>query len=144
MITSAVTKSFALEIGQGLHNLSVGGDTFKCALYTDQATLNADTTVYAVANEVSGTGYTAGGENLTNINPTASDGKALYDFADLTFSTVTLTDVRGALIYNSTNGNRAVAVLDFGATYAPTAQDLNIIFPSVTSTTALIRIEPNG
>lgn len=144
MITSAITKSYATEVGQGLHNISVGGDIFKCALYTNQAVLNADTTIYSVTNEVSGTGYTAGGNTLTNINPTQSDGKGLYDFADLTFSTVTLSNVQGALIYNSTNGNRAVAVLNFGAIYSPSAEDLNIIFPSVTSTTALIRMTPNG
>jgi hypothetical protein len=144
MITSAITKSFVLELGQALHDLSAAGNTFKCALYTNQATLNADTTVYSVTNEVSGTGYSAGGETLTNNAPSQSNGKALFDFANVTFSAVTLTNVRGALIYNSTNGNRAVAVLNLGADYSPTAQDLNIVFPSVTSTTAIIRITPNG
>jgi hypothetical protein len=133
-----------LELGQGLHDLSTGGNTFKCALYSSQATLNAGTTVYSTTNEVSGTGYVAGGATLTNVDPSLSNGKALYDFANLTFSTVTLSNVRGALIYNSTNGNRAVAALNFGADYSPSAQDLNIVFPSVTSTTALIRITPNG
>jgi hypothetical protein len=144
MITSAITKSFANELGQALHNISSGGDTFKCALYTSLATLNADTTVYSSTNEVTGTNYTAGGEELTNNNPTQSNGKGLYDWDDLTFSTVTITGIRGALIYNSTNGNRAVVVLDFGADYSPSAQDFVISFPSVTSTTAIIRIKPNG
>ena len=144
MIISAITKSFATEVGQGLHNMSVGGDVFKLALYTNQATLNSDTTIYSVTNEVSGTGYTPGGDTLTNTNPTQSDGKGLYGWTDLTFSTLTVSNITGGLIYNSTNGNRAVVVLNFGASYSPSAQDFNIVFPSVTSTTALIRIKPNG
>jgi len=144
VITSATTKSFYTELGQALHNLTVGGDVFKCALYTSAATLNADTTVYSVTNEVTGTGYTAGGDTLTNVNPTQSNGKGLYDFEDLTFSTLTVTGIRGALIYNSTNGNRAVAALNFGADFSPTAEDFKITFPSVTSTTAIIRIKTNG
>ena len=143
MITSATTKSFYTELGQALHNLSIGGDVFKCALYTSSATLNADTTVYSSTNEVSGTGYTAGGNTLTNVDPVQLGGKGLYDFANLTFSTLTVTGIYGALIYNSTNGNRAVAALNFGATYSPVAQNLVITFPSVTATTAIIRIKTN-
>jgi len=141
MITSATTKSFYTEIGQALHNLSIGGDVFKCALYTSSATLNADTTVYSATNEVSGGGYTAGGSTLTNVNPVQLGGKGLYDFADLTFSSLTASNIGGGLIYNSTNGNRAVAVLNFGATYSPVAQNLVITFPSVTATTAILRIK---
>jgi len=144
MITSATCKSFYTELGQALHNITVGGDVFKLALYTSSATLNSDTTVYGATNEVSGTGYTAGGDALTNVNPTQSNGKGLYDFEDLTFSALTVTGIAGGLIYNSTNGNRAVAVLNFGASYSPSAQDLLITMPSQTSTTAIIRIKTNG
>ena len=141
MSISAITTSFKVEIGQDLHNFAVAGDVFKCALYTQLATLGAGTTVYTSLNEVSGTGYSAGGDILTNITPVSSGTTALYDFADLVIPGLTVTGIRSALIYNSTNGNRAVAVLDFGVNFSPVAQSLNITFPSVTPTTAFIRIK---
>jgi VCBS repeat-containing protein len=108
-------------------------------LYTSSATLNASTTAYATTNEISGTGYTAGGGTLTNVDPTTSSTTAFCDFNDLTFSTATIT-ARGALIYNSTNSNRAVVVLDFGADKTSTAGDFTIVFPTADSSNAIIRI----
>jgi hypothetical protein len=97
--------SFKKEVLEGLHDFNVGANTYKLALYDNNASFTAATTVYTATNEVSGTGYSAGGGTLTNIDPTTSGTTAFIDFADLTFSTATIT-ARGALIYNSTNGNR--------------------------------------
>jgi VCBS repeat-containing protein len=132
--------SFKKELLEGLHDFNAsGGNTFKLALYTSSATLNASTTAYATTNEISGTGYTAGGGTLTNVDPTTSSTTAFCDFNDLTFSTATIT-ARGALIYNSTNSNRAVVVLDFGADKTSTAGDFTIVFPTADSSNAIIRI----
>ena len=132
--------SFKKELLEGLHDFNAsGGNTFKLALYTSSATLNAATTAYATTNEISGTGYSAGGGPLTNVDPTTSSTTAFCDFNDLTFSTATIT-ARGALIYNSTNGNRAVVVLDFGADKTSTAGDFTIIFPTADASNAIIRI----
>ena len=132
--------SFKKELHEGLHDFNAsGGNTFKLALYTSSATLNASTTAYATTNEISGTGYTAGGGTLTNVDPTTSSTTAFCDFNDLTFSSATIT-ARGALIYNSTNSNRAVVVLDFGADKTSTAGDFTIVFPTADSSNAIIRI----
>jgi len=132
--------SFKKELLEGLHDFNAsGGNTFKLALYTSSATLNASTTAYATTNEISGTGYTAGGGTLTNVDPTTSSTTAFCDFNDLTFSTATIT-ARGALIYNSTNSNRAVVVLDFGADKTSTSGDFTIVFPTADSSNAIIRI----
>jgi hypothetical protein len=114
--------------------------TFKIALYTSSATLSAATTAYTVSNEVSGTGYSAGGNTLTiSTNPTTSGTTAFLDFADTTWSTATIT-ARGALIYKSGGGDPAVAVLDFGGDKTSTAGDFQIQFPTADSTNAIIRI----
>jgi len=132
--------SFKGEVLQGLHNFTLStGNVFKIALYTNSAAFTAATTVYTTANEVIGTGYTAGGNTLTNVTPTTSGTTALTDFADTTWSTSTIT-ARGAMIYNSTNGNRAVAILDFGSDKVSTAGDFTIIFPTPDATNAIIRI----
>lgn len=131
--------SFKKEILEGLHDMNVGANTYKLALYDNTATLDASTTVYTTSGEISGTGYTAGGAALTNIDPTSSGTTAFADFADLTFSTATIT-ARGALIYNSTNGNRAVCVLDFGADKTSTAGDFTIVFPTADASNAIVRI----
>jgi hypothetical protein len=130
------------------------GDSFKLALYTSSATIDANTTAYTSSNEVSGTNYSAGGGALVNsgvtaTNTNASAGTGFTDFSDLTFSTATIT-ARGALIYNTTpsaNGtanttltNAAVCALDFGSDKTSTAGDFTIIFPAATNTTAIIRI----
>jgi hypothetical protein len=125
--------SFKKEIIEALHDFTNStGDLFKIALYTSSATLGAATTVYAVTNEVSGTGYTAGGANLTNVTPSSSGTTAFTDFSDVTFAGSTIT-ARGALIYNSSASNRAVCVLDFGSDKSSSAGDFTIVFPAATA-----------
>ena len=113
---------------------------FKIALFTSSATLGAGTTAYATTDEVVGTGYTAGGNTLTiSANPAASSTTAFLDFADSTWSTATLT-ARGALIYSTTAGNPAIAVLDFGADKTSTAGDFTVQFPAADATNAIVRL----
>lgn len=131
--------SFKKEVLEGLHDFNVGANTYKLALYDNNASFTAATTVYTTSNEISGTGYSAGGGTLTNIDPTTSGITAFIDFADLTFSSATIT-ARGALIYNSTNGNRTVCVLDFGADKTSTAGDFTIVFPTADASNAIVRI----
>lgn len=140
-ITQALCTSFKKEILQGTHNFTAStGNTFKIALYTSSATMSATTTAYSATNEVSGTGYTATGNTLTNITPTTSGTTALTDFSDTTWSTATIT-ARGALIYNDTaSGDPAVAVLDFGSDKTSTAGDFTIVFPAADASNAIIRI----
>lgn len=146
-ISQAMCTSFKVEILDALHNFGTtvtragtGADTFKIALYTSTATLDATTTAYSVTNEVSGTGYTAGGNTLTIAQvPTSTSTTAWLDFADSTWTTATIT-ANGALIYNSTQANRAVAVLAFGGDKTSTAGDFTIVFPAANSTSAIIRI----
>ena len=120
--------SFKQELLVGSHNFTASsGDTFKLAMYTNSASFDAATTAYTTSNEVSGTGYSAGGGTLTNVTPTTSGTTALTDFADLTFGSSTIT-ARGALIYNTTTGSGSgttdsVVVLDFGADKASSAGD---------------------
>ena len=131
--------SFKKEVLEGLHDFNVGANTYKLALYDNNASFTAATTVYTATNEISGTGYSAGGGTLTNIDPTTSGTTAFIDFADLTFSSATIT-ARGALIYNSTNGNRTVCVLDFGSDKTSTAGDFTIVFPTADASNAIVRI----
>lgn len=146
-ITQAMATSFKVEILTAYHNFGTtvtragtGADTFKIALFTSAATLSAATTTYSTTNEVSGTGYTAGGNTLTiSQAPTSTSTTAWLDFADSTWSAATIT-ANGALIYNSSQGNRAVAVLAFGGDKTSTAGDFTIIFPTADSTNAIIRI----
>lgn len=153
-IDQAMCTSFKAELMLAVHDFRAStGDTFKLALYSSSATINANTTAYSATNEVSGTGYTAGGANLTNLGvskteTSATAGTGFTDFDDLTFSSVTVT-ARGALIYNNTpsaNGisgavpNAAVAVLDFGGDKTSTSGDFTVIFPTNDATSAIIRI----
>lgn len=139
--------SFKNELLYGVHDFdSSTGDTFYIALYTSSATLDASTTAYSGTNEVSGTGYSSGGQALTNVDPTTSSTTAFTDFADETFATATIT-ARGALIYNSTPNttsvsvsNPSVVVLDFGADKTSTAGDFTIVFPTADASNAIIRI----
>ena len=133
--------SFKSELLQAVHNFTNGtGDTFKLALYTNSASFTAATTAYTATNEVVGTGYTAGGGTLTNVTPTSSGTTAFADFADLTFSTATIT-ARGAMIYNDTAaGDPSVVILDFGSDKTSTAGDFTIVFPAADATNAIIRI----
>jgi len=138
---NAMCTSFKQELLQGVHNFTAStGDTFKLALYTNSATFDATTTAYTATNEVTGDGYSAGGGTLTNVTPTTSSTTAFTDFADLTFSTATIT-ARGALIYNDTAaGDPSVVVLDFGADKTSTAGDFTIVFPADNASEAIIRI----
>ena len=156
-ITQALCTSFKAEILLAVHDFRpTGGDTFKLALYTSAANLDANTTAYTATSEVSssGTNYTAGGGSLTNLgvvtsNNSASTGTGYTDFSDLVFANATIT-ARGALIYNSTPSansnanttltNAAVCALDFGSDKTSTAGDFTIIFPTASNSTAIIRI----
>jgi hypothetical protein len=133
--------SFKVELLAGTHNFTTGtGDTYKLALYDNSASFTAATTAYTATNEVSGTGYSAGGGTLTNVTPTSSGTTAFIDFADLTFSTATIT-AYGALIYNSSAaGNPAVCILDFGGAKTSTAGDFTIVFPTADASNAIVRI----
>lgn len=138
-ITQAMCTSFKKELLEGIHDFRTTGDTFKLALFTSSASLDATTTAFSVTNEVSGTGYTSGGNTLTNVNPTSSGTTAFTDFADTTFSSATIT-AAGALIYNSTESDAAVAVLDFGSDKTSTNGDFTIQFPTADASNAIIRI----
>jgi hypothetical protein len=133
--------SFKQELLEAVHNFkNSGGSTFKLALYTNSASFDASTTAYTATNEVSGTGYSAGGGTLTRVDPTTSGTTAFTDFDDLTFSSATIT-ARGALIYNDTAaGDPSVVVLDFGADKTSTAGDFTIVFPAADASNAIIRI----
>jgi len=153
-ITQAVCTSFKQELLQGIHNFTSGsgggtstttgtGNAFKVALYTSSASLDASTTAYSATNEASGTGYSSGGAALTNVTPTTSSTTALTDFADVTWSSSSVT-ARGAVIYNSSttggSANRAVLVLNFGSDKASSSGDFTITFPTADSSSAIIRI----
>ena len=134
--------SFKKELLQGIHNFTASsGNTFKLALYTNSASFNAATTAYTSSNEVSNSGsYSAGGGALTNVTPTSSGTTGLTDFADLAFTSATIT-ARGALIYNdSAAGDPTVAVLDFGADKTSTTGTFTIQFPTADASNAIIRI----
>ena len=136
------TTSFKVELAQGVHNFGpTSPDTFKIALFTADASLNAATTVYGTANEVTGTGYVAGGKTLTiNVTPTsaANSTVAYWSFDDVTWNPASFT-ARGALIYNATNGNKSVAVLDFGSDKTA-VNTFKITFPTANATDAILRI----
>jgi len=140
-ISQAMCTSFKKELMTATHDFTAStGNTFKLALYTSSATLDASTTAYSATNEASGTGYSAGGGTLTNVTPTTSGTTALTDFADLTFSSATIT-ANGALIYNDTAaGDPSVVVLAFGGDKTSTAGDFTIQFPAADASNAIIRI----
>ena len=139
-IVQTMCTSFKAEVAQGLHNFTRStGNVFYLALYVATANLGADTTVYTSTGEASGTNYSAGGIALTNITPLAASNTGYWSFDDATFSNVTLT-CAGALIYNSTNGNRAVCVLNFGQTITKTASNLVVTFPPMGATDSVLRI----
>jgi hypothetical protein len=150
-ITQAVCSSFKKELLDGDHSFSsAGGDTFKLALYTSSATLNANTAGYSTNpgggsnTEVSSSGYTAGGGTLVNTGTSVASAVAITNFANLSFTGVTLT-ARGALIYNTTMGSGsgttdAVVVLDFGSDKTATSGTFTVQFPSFTTSAAILRI----
>ena len=141
-ITQAMCTSFKQALLDGEMDFSSDtSQTFKIALFTSSATLDATTTAYSVTNEVSGTGYTAGGNTLTiSANPATSGTTAFLDFADTTWSAASIT-ARGALIYKADGAtNPAVAVLDFGADKTSTAGDFTIQFPTADASNAILRL----
>jgi hypothetical protein len=146
-ISQAMCTSFKVELLNGIHafgttvvRAATTADTFKIALYTSSASLGDATTAYSTSNEVVGTGYSAGGNTLTvSTAPTSNGTTAFLDFSDTTWSTATIT-ANGALIYNSTQGNKAVAVLAFGGDKTSTAGDFTIVFPAADASNAIIRI----
>lgn len=139
-ISQAVCNSFKQQILEGIHDFESGGDQFYLSMYTSAANLSAATTVYTSTNEVGNTGqYVAGGGLLTSQQTSLDGSVAIVDFADLSFTGVTLT-ARGALIYNSTETKKAVCVLDFGADKTATSGTFTIQFPAFTSAAAILRI----
>jgi len=139
-ITQTLCTSFKKALFDGEVDFSAdSSQTFKIALYTSSADLSASTTAYATTNEVSGTGYTAGGDTLTVVAPTTSGTTAYLDFADTIWNSATIT-ARGALIYRSTTGNPAIAVLDFGADKSTTGGAFEIKFPVADASNAIIRL----
>ena len=140
-ITQAVCTSFKQEILVEGHDFTATtGDTFKIALYSSSATLSASTTAYSATNEVSNSGtYTAGGGSLTSVTPTTSGTTALCDFSDVSFTSATIT-ARGALIYNSTDSNKAAVVLDFGGDKTSTSGTFTIQFPAADASNAILRL----
>ncbi len=135
--------SYKKELLEAKHDFR--SHTFKLALYDNSASFTASTTDYTTDNEISGTGYSAGGASLTVVAPTTSGVAAFSDFDDLTFSTLTISDARGAIIYNSTTEGgsgttEAIMILDFGRLISRTAADLTIVMPTADALNAIIRI----
>ena len=148
-LSQTLATSFKVEILDGIHNFGTGvirattaADTFKIALYTSLASLDASTTVYTTTAEATGTGYTAGGNTLTISQvptSTLNETVAWLNFENSSWANATFS-ADGALIYNSTQGNKAVAVLNFGSTKTTTNQTFTVTFPASTSSAAIIRI----
>lgn len=136
-ITQGMCSTFKEQLLKGEHDFDV--DTFKIALYTSSATLDTSTTIYTTSNEVVGVGYVAGGNTLSGTTVTLSGTTAFVDFSDSTWAASTIT-ARGALIYNSSKSNKAVAVLDFGSDKTSTTGDFTVQFPANDSANAVIRL----
>tara|TARA_B100000768_G_scaffold168636_1_gene173633 strand:+ start:2557 stop:2979 length:423 start_codon:yes stop_codon:yes gene_type:complete len=138
-ITQAMCTQFKKDVMLGLHDLD--SDTIKIALYTSSATLNATTDTYTTSNEVaSGGGYTTGGETLTNASVVENGTSGCFDSDDPEWTSATFT-ARGALIYNDTDGDRAIAVLDFGGDFTVAGGTFKIVFPAQTASNAIVRID---
>ena len=147
-IAPALCSSFKKELLEGVHNFTTGGNAFKLALFAESsggkssttATLGATTTVLVTTGEVASSGtYATGGGTLTKVSPTLSGTTGITDFADLSFTTATITAM-GALIYNDTNSNKAVCVLDFTSNKTSTSGTFTIQFPTADASNAIIRI----
>jgi hypothetical protein len=140
--TNAICNSFKKELLQADHNFDTSGNSgnkFKLAMYTSTATLGKSTTSFTTGSEVSSSGYTSGGKALVNTGTSLSVNTAITNYSNLSFTGVTLT-ARGALIYNTSNSNTAVCVLDFGGDKTATAGTFTVQFPAFTSTAAILRI----
>lgn len=138
---SYMCSSFKKELLTATHDFTLTtGDVFKIALYNNSASFTAATTAYTATDEITGTNYTAGGATLTNVTPTNDGTTGITDFADVTWTTATISGVRGAMIYNSTKANRAVAILDFGSNKAVTAANFTVYMPSPTAALAIVKV----
>ena len=139
-ITSAICSSFKQELLQGKHSFeSSGGHTFKLALFDSDATLGASTTAYATSEEITGTGYTAGGKTLTSVTPVLDSATAVCDFGDVSWTSATFT-ANACLIYNSSASNKAVCSVAFGGDKSVSSGTFTIQFPAAAATTAIVRI----
>tara|TARA_Y100001937_G_scaffold108324_1_gene151889 strand:+ start:26 stop:463 length:438 start_codon:yes stop_codon:yes gene_type:complete len=142
-ITSAICNSFKQELLVGTHNFTATtGNTFKIALFTSSATLGASTTAFSTSNEItnsSGTAYTSGGATLTSVTPTLDSSTAVCDFSDVSFTSASFT-ANGALIYNSSQSNKAVAAIAFGGDKTVSSGTFTIQFPAADATNAIIRL----
>ena len=140
-ISQVLTDAFKQDCLDGAHNLGTSGDTLKIALYTSSASLGATTSAYTTSNEVSGTGYTAGGATLSSqaVSYDSTNNVAFFDAADPSFTSATIT-ARGALIYNNSKSNASIAVLDFGSDFSSSNGTFQIQLPTAAHNTALIRI----
>jgi hypothetical protein len=140
-MANIIPTSFKSELLSGTHNFASGGNSFKIALYTDITGLSASTTAFTTTNEVSttGTSYSSGGQALDSQAVSTGGTTAFVDFADETFSSVTLS-ATGAMIYNDTNSDKICVVLDFGGTKTATNGDFVVQFPAASATAAIIRI----
>ena len=142
-ITSAICNSFKQEVLVGTHNFTATtGHTFKIALFTSSATLGASTTAYSTSNEItnsSGTAYSPGGATLTSVTPTLDSSTAVCDFNDVSFSSASFT-ANGALIYNDTQSDKAVAVIAFGGDKTVSSGTFTIQFPAADASNAIIRL----
>jgi len=140
-MANIIPTSFKSELLSGTHNFASGGNSFKIALYTDITGLSASTTAFTTTNEVSttGTSYSSGGQALDSQAVATGGTTAFVDFADETFSSVTLS-ATGAMIYNDTNSDKICVVLDFGGTKTATNGDFVVQFPAASATAAIIRI----
>ena len=138
--TSAICNSFKQELLVGTHDFTATtGDTFKLALFTSSATLGAGTTAFGTGNEVTGTGYTSGGATLTSVTPTLDSSTAVCDFADVSFTSASFT-ANGCLIYNSSQSNKACAVIAFGGDKTVSSGTFTIQFPAADASNAIIRL----
>lgn len=139
-ISTAMQTSFKKELLEGVHNFkNSGGDTIKVALFTSSASLDASTTAYGTTNEVSGTGYSAGGNTLTRVDPATSGTTAFTDFADTSWSTATIT-ARGCQHYNSTDGDKSIITNDFGSDKSSSGGTFTLTYPTADASNAIIRI----
>ena len=140
-MANVIPTSFKTELLSGTHNFASGGNSFKLALYTDISGLTASTTAFTTTNQVSssGTSYTSGGNALSSQAVSSDGTTATVDFADLTFSSVTLSAV-GAMIYNDTNSDKICVGLDFGGTKTATNGDFVVQFPAADASNAIIRL----
>lgn len=145
-ILQSATTNFKVELPQGIHNFGPTlPDTFKIALYTSAANIGPDTATYTSAEEVTGLGYTAGGNTLViSVTPTSGNNSSgvptsYWSFSNTSWTNATFT-CRGAVIYNATEGNKSVAVLDFGSDKTVNNDTFQIVFPTPDANSAIVRI----